>query len=216
MSDAPAPGVARLLVVDDHPIICEGLTSLVNGEPDMRVDWQAYSAQEALRVCDRHAPDLGVVDIMLGEESGLELIGQLHVRRPSMPTLAMSMHHGSDHAAKALEAGARGYIAKHLAPRHIVEAIREVLAGRIYLREEGHAPEGPIVLAGLELLSPREREVFLLIGEGLTKGAIAARLGVSPSTVETHRTSLKHKLRLGSGGELARFAFLRCRGKGLP
>lgn len=203
----------RLLLVDDHPIVVEGLTQLLRHEPDLDVQWIAANVAEALEICQNAAPDLAIVDISLGEDSGIELIRTMHTLRPEMPVLVMSMHEESLYADRALRAGARGYINKQMAPRHVVAAIRHVRDGDIYLSAASRNPQSgdssdPATLSVLSRLSNRELEVLQLIGKGMRKAEIAKRLGRSVNTVETHRAGIKKKLRFRSATELARFAFL--------
>jgi DNA-binding NarL/FixJ family response regulator len=206
----------RLLVVDDHPIVREGLAHLLDREQDMRAEWQASSIKDALNVCRSCAPNMAVVDLSLGDGSGLDLIKLMRASQPSMPILVMSMHDESLYADRALRAGARGYVMKHVAPKHIVAAIRQVREGHIYLSDRMRSQLLERVTAGgagaespaLAQLSNRELEVFQLIGQGLKKGAIAARLRRSVNTVEAHRANIKRKLKVRDAAELNKLAFL--------
>ena len=203
----------RLLLVDDHPIVLEGLAQLLRHEADLDVQWIAANVAEALDICRNEVPDLSIVDISLGEDSGIELIRTMRTLCPDMPILVMSMHEESLYAPRALRAGARGYINKQMAPRHVVAAIRQVRDGEIYLSAASRNPQAanstdPATLSVLSRLSDRELEVLQLIGKGMRKAEIAKRLGRSVNTVETHRSGIKKKLRFRSASELARFAFL--------
>ncbi len=203
----------RLLLVDDHPIVVEGLAQLLRHEADLDVQWIAANVAEALDICRNEVPDLSIVDISLGEDSGIELIRTMRTLCPDMPILVMSMHEESLYAPRALRAGARGYINKQMAPRHVVAAIRQVRDGEIYLSAASRNPQAgnstdPATLSVLSRLSDRELEVLQLIGKGMRKAEIAKRLGRSVNTVETHRSGIKKKLRFRSASELARFAFL--------
>ncbi len=208
----------RLLIVDDHPIIHEGLTQLIDREPDLRVAWRALSLDEALAICRDEAPDMAIVDITLGDRSGLELVKLLHARWPLFPILVMSIHDDSLYAARSLRAGARGYIMKHAAPAHIIEAIRQVRQGALYVSEKAQSQLLERAIAGVELepasmfasLSDRELEIFRLIGKGMKKGEIAALLHRSVNTVEAHRASIKKKLKVQTSAELAKLAFQHC------
>ena len=182
-------------------------------EADLDVQWIAANVAEALDICRNEVPDLSIVDISLGEDSGIELIRTMHTLCPDMPILFMSMHEESLYAPRALRAGARGYINKQMAPRHVVAAIRQVRDGEIYLSAASRNPQAgnstdPATLSVLSRLSDRELEVLQLIGKGMRKAEIAKRLGRSVNTVETHRSGIKKKLRFRSASELARFAFL--------
>jgi len=203
----------RLLLVDDHPIVVEGLAQLLRHEADLDVQWIAANVAEALDICRNEVPDLSIVDISLGEDSGIELIRTMRTLCPDMPILVMSMHEESLYAPRELRAGARGYINKQMAPRHVVAAIRQVRDGEIYLSAASRNPQAgnstdPATLSVLSRLSDRELEVLQLIGKGMRKAEIAKRLGRSVNTVETHRSGIKKKLRFRSASELARFAFL--------
>jgi DNA-binding NarL/FixJ family response regulator len=207
-----------LLVVDDHPVVIEGLARLLRREEDLSVEWVAFTLAEAVQICQAHTPDLAIVDLSLGDGSGLDLIKLMHARFPDMPILVMSMHDASLYAERALRAGARGYITKQTAPQHVIEAVRRVRdSSDIYISDtvsKGAAPfdvrgNEPASRADLQYLSDRELEVFNLIGKGLRKREIAEHLGLSVNTIETHRAGIKKKLRLRSATELARFAFLQ-------
>src|SRR4051812_48261506 len=116
----------RLLVVDDHPVVIEGLARLLKREEDLRVEWVASTVTEAVEVCESNVPDLAIVDLSLGNGSGMDLIKLMHARYPGMPILVMSMHDASLYADRVMRAGARGYITKQTAPKHVVEAVRRV------------------------------------------------------------------------------------------
>ena len=210
-----------ILLVDDHPIVRLGVSQLLDLEPDLMVGWQASNAAEALAVCESAEPDMAIIDISLGDESGIELIRRLARLRPAMLILAMSMHDESIYAERALRAGARGYVMKHSASKNIVAALRRIRAGEIHVSEAirsrlmsraiaGHPGQAP---SGLGLLSDRELEVFRLIGLGLKKGDLAVRLKLSVNTIESHRANLKRKLNVGSSSELARLAVLHLTGE---
>lgn len=207
---APIHGKARILIVDDHPLVRAGFRALIGEEPDLEVCGEAEGFAEALERADETAPDVIVVDLSLDDGSGLELIKRLHARHPEVRLLACSMHDESLFADRVLKAGGRGYVNKHEATDHVVGAVREVLAGGIYLsstmteRVRQRTPaDGP---ASVEALTDRELEVFSLIGQGLGTAQVAAQLHLSVKTVETHREKIKRKLGLASGSELARYA----------
>lgn len=210
-----------ILLVDDHPIVRLGIVQLLNLEPDLQVRWQASSVDEAVAACESDEPDMAIVDISLGQESGIELIKKLTRQRPSMQILAMSMHDESVYAERALRAGAKGYVPKHSAAKNIVAALRRIREGKIYVSEEmrsrlvARAIDGKPGKRASDLgqLSDRELEVFRLIGLGLKKSELAARLKLSVNTVESHRASLKKKLNVNSSSELARLAVLHLEGK---
>jgi DNA-binding NarL/FixJ family response regulator len=123
----------KVLLVEDHPLVCQTMAALINSQKDLAVCGQAFSLQEALRAAARLKPDVAIVDLGLGQESGLQLIGLLQQQRPGLPILVVSMHEEDLLALPALRAGARGFVSKHRAATDLLEAIRQVLAGAIYL-----------------------------------------------------------------------------------
>jgi len=203
----------RILIVDDHPMMREGLAQLIEHEPDLCAACQADDAAQALNAIASCAPDLAVVDISLPGKSGLELIKDIHALHPSLPILVLSMHDESLYAERVLRAGGRGYIMKQEGGKKLMEAIRQVLNGQIYVSErisakilemfsgrstETHSP--------VEHLTDREFEVFQLIGQGQGTRQIAQHLHLSIKTVEVHRSNIKKKLQLNSGAEVIRYA----------
>jgi DNA-binding NarL/FixJ family response regulator len=203
----------RVLIVDDHPIVRQGIAQLINQEADLTTCCEAGSAQEALDLVDKDAPDILLVDISLDGVSGIELVKMLKSRYPKIPALVISMHDESLYAERALRAGARGYIMKQEATEKMLTAIRQVLRGDIYLSEGMQGKILQRVLAGndsglspIDLLSDRELEVFRLIGHGYATSDIARELNRSVKTVETHRAHLKDKLGLKNAAELTRYA----------
>jgi DNA-binding NarL/FixJ family response regulator len=203
----------RLLIVDDHPIVRHGLAQLIAAEPDMEVCGQATSAAEALEVVAAAAPDVAVVDISLENESGLRLIQQIRERYPEVKTLVSSIHDEATYAPRALKAGAMGYIEKRESITRIIEAVRHVLEGKVYLSPKmtnqllHHAATGkPFDRNPASTLSNRELEVFEKIGRGETVQQIARKLGVSPKTIESHRKKIREKLNLKNSAQLSRCA----------
>ena len=205
---------ARLLLVDDHPIVRQGLALMLASEQDIEVCGQAKDVHEALEMVGRLDPDLVVVDLSLSGLSGLDLVKETKVRHPALPVLVLSMHDEIVQAERALRAGARGYVMKQEATGTIITAVRQVLAGHIYLSDRMSskllgklAGSGAAATASpIERLSDREFQVFTLIGQGIGPRAIAEKLGLSVKTVEAHRENIKAKLGLGSGNELIRYA----------
>ncbi|MDB6121275.1 MAG: Two component transcriptional regulator, LuxR family [Pedosphaera sp.] len=204
----------QILLVDDHPIMREGFTQLINHHPDLHVCAHAGNAAKALDSLTTFKPDLAIVDIALNGTSGIELIKNIHSRWPEQLILALSMHEESVHGERALRAGARGYVMKNEATEEIMRAIREVLKGEVYLSKEmrsivvqkflnGEQNNGR---SGIDQLSDRELEVFQLIGGGRKTSQIAAELHLSVKTVETYRAHIKEKLNLRDGMELVRHA----------
>jgi DNA-binding NarL/FixJ family response regulator len=204
----------RVLLVDDHPMMREGLAGLVNLQPDLEVCAEAGDVAEALDAVREHKPDVAVVDISLGGASGISLIGEIRAREPDLPVLVFSMHKEPTYAERALGEGATGYVTKGQPPETVLAAIRQVLEGKIFVSDD-LAPAllrcftagGRKVASSLvDLLSGREFEVFQMIGQGMTTRAIAEGLHVSIKTVNTHRENVKKKLGLKNAAELARAA----------
>jgi DNA-binding NarL/FixJ family response regulator len=204
----------RILVVDDHPLMREGVTRWIEGAPDLEVCGEASSASQALSLADRQSPDLVLADISLPGRNGLELIKDLRALCPKLPVLVLSMHDESLYAGRALRAGARGYVMKRAGGEYLLKAIREVLAGRIavspematLLLEEYSGSQSRSARTTLPRLTDREFEVLQLIGEAKSNREIAEQLHLSPKTIETHRTNLMRKVKLTKPAELLRFA----------
>ena len=203
----------RILIVDDHPIVRLGVRQMLAAELDMEVCGEAESADAAKELAVSARPDLVIIDLSLAQGSGLDLVRSLQELVPTLPLLILSMHDEALFAERVLRAGARGYIMKRQAITGLVAAIRQVLAGRIYVSEgiaqavlerlghEGATPGNP-----LAKLTDRELEVFDLIGRGLSTGTIAEQVGVSIKTIETYRSNINTKLNLKDATELIRFA----------
>jgi DNA-binding NarL/FixJ family response regulator len=204
----------RILIVDDHPMMRQGLAQLINNEPDLTVCWEADTARQAFEAIGRNKPDLALVDISLPDKSGLELIKDFHAIHPELVVLVVSMHDESLYAERVLRAGGRGYVMKQEGGRKLMEAIRRVLAGQIYVSEKMSARILEIFSGGrrdgsgspIARLSDREFEVFQLIGEGRGTREIAGHLRLSVKTVEVHRAHIKEKLGIKSATDLVRFA----------
>ena len=207
-------GKTRILLVDDHPIVRQGIRFLVDHEPDLEVAAEADDAAGAMQAAKASRPQVAVVDLSLNESSGLELIKDLTLRCPDVRVLVLSMRDESLYAERALKAGARGYITKEEGTDRIIEGIREVLKGNIYLSESlaskmiarfvGGRPE-PAASAE-DRLTDRELEVFELIGRGLTTRQIASALNLSVKTIESHRANIKDKLELDGATDLLKYA----------
>lgn len=206
---------ARVLIVDDHPAVREALALRISRHADLLVCGEASELAEALQLISETKPDVAVIDIGLKTGNGLDLIKRIKARGETVRMLVWSMYQESLYAERVLQAGALGYITKDQATEKIVDAIRRVLEGKIYLSEamtekllirihagstlgQGNRPE--------ECLSDRELEVFQLIGNGLDTHAIATRLNVSPKTIETYRFRMKEKLNITDSKELFRRA----------
>jgi DNA-binding NarL/FixJ family response regulator len=210
-SDSTAtPVKTKVFLVDDHPLVREWLTQLIQRENDLAVCGEAEDTHEALEKITATGPDIVVADISLKSTHGLELVKDLQVRYPSLPVLVLSMHDESLYAERVLRAGAKGYITKQEATKKILLAIRQVLSGQIYISEKmasrmvhkmvlGKADERK---SPIERLTDRELEVFQLIGQGQGTRRIAAELHLGIKTVESYRARIKEKLNLDDGTQL--------------
>jgi DNA-binding NarL/FixJ family response regulator len=208
---------ARIMIVDDHPSLCEGLGHRISAQPDLSVCGMAADVDEAIKLIRELKPDLVIVDIALKKSDGLDLIKSLKSRREPIPTLAHSMYDESLYADRCLHAGAMGYVNKEANPDEVIKAIREILAGRIYLSPEwtsmvlGRTVRGATPASEsdpVDTLTDRQLGVFRLIGEGLSAQEIARRLHISVHTVDTHRENIKRKLNVDTGRELNRRAVI--------
>lgn len=206
----------RILIVDDHPVVREGLVQQINRETDLEVCGQASNASQALELTEREKPDLVLADINLPGRNGLELIRDIRSVAPKLPVLVLSMHDESVFAERVLRAGGRGYVSKHAGAEKLAQAIRHVLSGQIYVSESVSTrlldglsgKQSARVASPIEQLTDRELEVFNLIGQAKETKEIAKRLAMSSKTVEAHRGAIKRKLKLRTGPELTRHAVL--------
>jgi DNA-binding NarL/FixJ family response regulator len=204
----------RIFLVDDHPIVRQGLALLIDHELDLEVAGQAEDAAGALRGIRSVKPDLVLLDVSLKDGDGIELLKDLKAQDPSLPVLMLSMHDESLYAERALRAGARGYVMKQEAPAILLAAIRKVLDGEIYISGRMGATLLRRMVGGkrsesimpMDRLTDRELEIFRLIGQGETMKEIAAKLFLSVKTVEAHREHIKDKLGLRTATELLRYA----------
>jgi DNA-binding NarL/FixJ family response regulator len=203
-----------VFVVDDHPIVRQGLTLLIQQESDLAVCGEAEEMHSALPAILAAGPDILIVDISLNGPDGLELLKNIRIRCPRLPVLILSMHDESVYAERALRAGANGYIMKQEATEKVLVALRRILSGEIYVSARiannmlqhyvhGASPTGHSLLAGL---TDRELEVFRLIGEGHGTRQIAEFLHLSVKTVESYQAHIKEKLSLRSARELVQHA----------
>ena len=206
----------KILVVDDHPIVRDGLADLINKEKDIVVCGWAEDIPQTIKAIKNLKPDVVTVDISLGDTSGLELIKDIKTRFPSLPILALSMHQESFYAERAIRAGAKGYITKQEATKKVIMAIRQVLDGRLYLSEKMKEKVLRSLLgdngsgAGtspIDRLTDRELDVFSLLGQGRGTRQIAEQLCLSIKTIETYRSRIKEKLNISSSSELLLYAF---------
>lgn len=204
---------ARVLLVDDHPLIRERLAEIINREADLTVCGEAEDRLSAVELALRASPDIAIVDITLKNSDGVELIKDLHDRLPSLRILVVSMHDESLYAERVIRSGAHGYITKQEATRNVLSAIRKVLNGGIYLNERVSAriigrlaTHGSTSLLPHEVLADRELQVFGMIGRGLSTREIADRLEISVKTVETYRVRIREKLQLQTASEMLQLA----------
>ena len=203
-----------VFLVDDHPIVRQGLTLLINQEADLVVCGEAQEMQSALRAIQSANPDILIVDLSLGGPDGLELLKNIRVVSPRLPVLILSMHDESIYAERALRAGANGYIMKQEATQKVLVALRRILSGEIYVSERiansmlQHYVRGakPAEHSSISELTDRELEVFRLIGEGHGTRQIAEALHLSVKTVESYQAHIKEKLSLRTARELVQHA----------
>jgi DNA-binding NarL/FixJ family response regulator len=210
---SPATPKCRVFLVDDHPIVRQGLALFIDREPDLMVCGEADSANSALQAIRDSMPDFVVLDISLDGPDGLELLKMLRTKYPNLPVLILSMHDESTYAERALRAGANGYIMKQEATDKVLTAIRHILGGDVYLSDQltkrmlqqfvhgSISPRDP-----LAKLSDRELEVYRLIGAGHGTRQIADELHVSTKTVESYQAHIKEKLSLRNARELVQNA----------
>ena len=200
----------KVYLVDDHPIVRQGLIKLIEQEDGLEVCGEAGSVNEALPAIQKAAPDIILVDISLEDSNGLELIKMIDDLGLQIPTLVLSMHDESLYAEHALKAGASGYVMKQAAANTLIHAIEKVLDGEIYVSKTMSSQmlklafrnRGEKQRSGTDALSLRELEVFDLIGRGNSTREIAEQLSLSVKTIETYRAHIKEKLQLRSGTEL--------------
>ena len=211
------PNKKRILLVDDHPVLRKGLVRLIDSKDEFVVCGEASTAADAMALIRELEPHLAIVDIGLPGASGIELTKTIRAEFQKLPVLILSMHEEAFYATRALRAGAMGYIVKQDAIDNIAEALREALNGRCYLSpviaaqlqhngpdKQIHPTDDPV-----SLLTDREFEIFQLIGKGHEVREISHALGVSPKTVETHRTNIKEKLKLKNARQVTRLAVQR-------
>ena len=204
----------RILLVDDHPLVREGLANLISQQPDFEICGEAGNEPQALELIGSVQPNVAIVDITLETGSGLELIRNIKALYPAVKTLVLSMHDEGLYAERALRAGARGYLMKREAAKKIIDGIRAVLAGQLYVSEkiisqmtEKFVEGGTAAaISPVEQLSNRELEVFQLLGRGHNTRQISEHLHVGFKTVQAYNARIKEKLRLANATELLREA----------
>jgi len=204
----------RVFIVDDHPIVRDGLITIINHEKDLAVCGEADEPQEALKAISELRPDVVIVDITLKNSDGIELTKSLKARYPTLPVIVLSIHDELTYAERALRAGARGYLMKEVVSDKITAAIRTVLTGEIYVSNtmakkmlrKLAGGKADTIIAPTDNLSDRELEIFRLIGQGYKPSKIAQSMHLSIKTVETYRSRIKEKLNLADADELLRYA----------
>jgi DNA-binding NarL/FixJ family response regulator len=204
----------RVILVDDHPMMRQGIAQLINEQIDLEVCCEAGNAPDAMKFIECSQPDLAIVDVSLDGSSGLELIKDLRERHPDVLVLVLSMHEESVYAERMLSAGARGYIMKNAGGGTVLAAIRQVFGGGVYLSEKMSARvlnsladiKSQVSQSPIKGLTDREFEVFELLGEGKTTLEIALQLHLSPKTVDAHRRHIKQKLQMKTATALVRYA----------
>jgi DNA-binding NarL/FixJ family response regulator len=212
------PMKRKIIIVDDHPVVRQGMTQLINQETDLEVCGQIEEASKVIDLIKKIKPDLVILDLSLKDTSGIEVIKDIKVSYQDLPILVLSMHDESLYAERVLRLGAMGYIMKHEATEKIIFAIRQVLNGNIYASDN---ILGKILRKAvgsnktdsnnpLEILSDRELEIFQFIGDGLKTSQIAAKLNLSTKTIEVYKEKIKEKLNLQSGAELTRYCIEYC------
>ncbi len=223
MAEKKAKGVS-IMIVDDHPIVRKGLRMIIERRKDFSIVAEASSANEAIRIIGEKEPDVVIADISLeGNVNGLELVKAIRERYPGITPLVLSMYDESLYAERAIRAGARGYVMKKEADETIITAIETVLSGELYLSERSSKNIVDKLLAAREnaellpenVLSDRELEIFMMIGNGISAKEIARTLNLSLNTVETHRRHIREKMRFSDLNELVKaavqWAFLKNR-----
>ncbi|MGA2245055.1 MAG: response regulator transcription factor [Verrucomicrobiota bacterium] len=203
----------KILIVDDHPMLREGLRGTINREPDLSVCGEAENVRQALDAVLKQAPDLVLVDLTLPGRGGLELVKDLKALYSHLAILVLSMHEESLYAERVLRAGAAGYITKQQPPEELIKAIRQVLDNRVYLSPEASerllqrfSGKLQVNQSPAEILTDRELEVFQLIAKGNTPKEIGRQLHLSAKTVAVHYSNMRGKLKLKSTAQLIRFA----------
>jgi len=208
-------GQRRVLIVDDHPIVRQGLRRMIETEADLVVCGEVQTEREARAAIRALVPDVVIVDVSLAQGDGLELVRDVHAQRPDLPMLVLSMHDELIYGERLLAAGASGYIMKQAASDQLLVALRRVLSGGVYVSDtlaesmgKQRRVDGADGVASdpIERLSNRELQVLSLIGRGLSSREAADGLGLSVKTVETHRQSLKRKLNLATNAQLLQYA----------
>jgi len=209
------PAVKRgIMLVDDHPMTREGLAAIINRQADLMICCEANNPAEAMNHLAKRHPDLMVTDMTMPGRSGIEFVKDVHALRPELPILVLSMHDEMLYAERALRAGARGYLMKDAGSAKVLEVIRLVLTGQVYVSPQmsarlleavtGQRPRGST--SPIEKLSDREFEVFRLLGCGKSTKEVASELNLSSKTVDVHRGRIKEKLQIKDAASLIHYA----------
>jgi two-component system, NarL family, response regulator NreC len=209
----------NVFVADDHPIVRQGLRTLIEAEPGWTVIGEASNGLQAIASIEATRPDVAIIDVMMPDLGGLEVIRRTAKCSPYTKTIALSMYADEAYVVEALRCGASAYVLKATSTDHLISAIRNVLAGTYYLSppltQTGiddylqRAEDASQPIDRYDLLTEREREVFYLIVQGETNNQIAERLDISPRTVESHRANLMKKLKVRSSSDLYHLAYNR-------
>ena len=207
----------KILVVDDHPVVRQGLRQVLEGNPEFTVVGEAADGKGALELADQLQPDVTILDLALPGLNGLEVARRIQQRQPDTRILILSMHNSEAYVLEAMNNGILGYVLKESATKDLIHAVKEVAAGRRYLSpplseqkiQEYSERITSSSLDPYDALTDREREVLHMLAEGQNRGEIAASLSISPRTFDTHRTNLMRKLNLNSQMDLVRFAMQR-------
>lgn len=210
MTQEPDSKVIKVVLVEDHQMFREWLAHLISRKPPLTVCGEADNIRDALKIIVATLPDIVIVDISLRGSSGLELIKDLKAQGITIPVLVLSMHDELLYAERVLRAGAKGYITKHEASSTLLNAIQQVLSGKVYLGEKMTSNildkmtsrRSPMAASGMDLLADRELEVFHLIGKGYNGREIAEQLHLGETTVDTYRARIKEKLKLRNAAEV--------------
>jgi DNA-binding NarL/FixJ family response regulator len=203
----------RILLADDHPMVCEGLRALLASQPDMEVVGAVADGRDAIRAVESLTPDVVIMDVSMPGLNGIEAADRIHRDHPAISIIMLSMHDSAEHVYRALKAGASGYLLKESAGREVVDAVHAVRKGKRYLSRritalaalEERLGAG-VTSSPIESLSAREREILQLVVEGKASSEIAAVLHLSPKTIETYRSRLMQKLGITDVPSLVKFA----------
>jgi two-component system, NarL family, response regulator NreC len=206
-----------VLLADDHPIVRQGLRHLLEAEPDLKIVGEASDGLQAVQLTEKFRPNVLIVDMMMPELNGLEVLRQVKERSPATCCIVLSMQSADVYVVEALKAGALGYVLKETGPSELVNAVQQVIGGKRYLSPRLSDRLIDVLLQTAEdlthdpyeTLTNREREILQMAAEGMTTAAIAKRLSISPRTAELHRSRMMDKLGLNNQTELIRYALKR-------